>query len=68
MRREHQIREIKLLETRLDAGTTVDAGGLMKNPTSVYVDPALAEREWRGDRAERDDAGALRRPAAALLG
>jgi nitrite reductase/ring-hydroxylating ferredoxin subunit len=46
MRHEVQVRLLKQLEVRLDAGTNVDAGGLMKNPTSVYVDPKLAEQEW----------------------
>ncbi|MCH7580136.1 MAG: aromatic ring-hydroxylating dioxygenase subunit alpha [Chloroflexi bacterium] len=46
MRHEVQVRLIKQLETHLDAGTNVDAGGLMLNPTRVYVDPELAEREW----------------------
>ena len=46
MRHDVEIRLLKQLEAHLDAGTTVDAGGLMKNPTSVYVDPELAEREW----------------------
>ena len=46
MRSEEQVRLIKQLETHLDAGTNVDAGGLMRNPTSVYMDPELAEREW----------------------
>ncbi|MCI0778096.1 MAG: Rieske (2Fe-2S) protein, partial [Chloroflexi bacterium] len=46
MRHEEQVRLIKQLETHLDAGTNVDAGGLMLNPTSVYMDPELAEREW----------------------
>ena len=46
MRHEVQVTLIKQLETHLDAGTNVDAGGLMLNPTSVYVDPELAEREW----------------------
>ena len=46
MRHEEQVRLIKQLETHLDAGTNVDAGGLMRNPTSVYMDPELAEREW----------------------
>lgn len=31
----------------LDSGTTVDAGGLRSNPTSVYVDPGLAGEEWQ---------------------
>ena len=42
-----QVRLIKELLTKLDAGTTVDAGGLMRNPTSVYTDSDIAEREWR---------------------
>ena len=46
MRHEVQVKLIKQLETHLDAHTNVDAGGLMRNPTSVYIDPELAEREW----------------------
>ena len=46
MRHDVQVKLIKQLETHLDAHTNVDAGGLMRNPTSVYVDPELAEREW----------------------
>ena len=46
MRHETQVRLIKQLEMHLDAGTNVDAGGLMQNPTNVYIDPELAEREW----------------------
>ncbi len=41
-----QIKLIKQLETHLDAGTNVDAGGLMLNPANVYADPDLAEHEW----------------------
>ena len=37
---------------RLDAGANVDAGGIRHNPSSVYVDPDLADRE----RAEFFDA------------
>jgi phenylpropionate dioxygenase-like ring-hydroxylating dioxygenase large terminal subunit len=47
MRRDEQRRLIKELLTRLDSGTTVDAGGVRRNPTSVYVEPALAEQEWQ---------------------
>ena len=43
MRREEQVRQIKVLLAHLDSGTTVDAGGLRRNPTSVYVDADLAE-------------------------
>ena len=32
--------------SRLDAGTTADAGRIVANPTSVYTDAALAAREW----------------------
>lgn len=46
MERAEQVSQIKLLMSRLDAGTTVDAGGLVRNPTSVYTDPELAAREW----------------------
>ena len=30
---------------RLDSDINVDAGGFRYNPTSVYVDPELAEKE-----------------------
>ena len=40
-----QVTQIKTLMARLDAGTTVDAGGLRRNPTRVYTDPDLAARE-----------------------
>ena len=39
VRREVQLRLIKELLSKMDAGTTVDAGGLRRNPTAVYVDP-----------------------------
>ena len=39
MRHEVQVRLIKQLEARLDAGTNVDAGGLMLNPTRVTSTP-----------------------------
>lgn len=45
MERSEQIAQIKMLLARLDAGTNVDAGGLRRNPTEVYTDPVLAERE-----------------------
>jgi phenylpropionate dioxygenase-like ring-hydroxylating dioxygenase large terminal subunit len=47
MEHHEQIRAIKELLTRLDAGTNVDAGGQRRNPTSVYVDTDLAQREWQ---------------------
>ena len=46
MRHEVQVQLIKQLETHLDASTNVDGGGLMLNPTRVYADSELAEREW----------------------
>ena len=45
MRHDEQVRLIKQLCAHLDAGTTVDAGGLRLQPTSVYTDPELAELE-----------------------
>jgi hypothetical protein len=47
MRREEQIRVIELLMKRLDDGTTVDAGGLCRNPSDVYCSRDLAAQEWR---------------------
>lgn len=46
MERQEQVRLLKTLMSRLDSGTTVDAGGLRKNPTSVYTDPRMAQQEW----------------------
>lgn len=45
MRQDEQVRLIDEMLGRLDAGTNVDAGGLRRNPTSVYVDPEIAARE-----------------------
>lgn len=45
MRHEVQLRLIDEMLERLDAGVNVDAGGLRRNPTAVYVDPELAARE-----------------------
>ncbi len=47
MRHDVQVRLIKQLCAHLDAGTTVDAGGLRRLPTSDYTDPERAEREWQ---------------------
>ncbi len=47
MRHDEQVRLIKQLCAHIDAGTNVDAGGLVRLPTSDYTDPALAEREWQ---------------------
>jgi phenylpropionate dioxygenase-like ring-hydroxylating dioxygenase large terminal subunit len=46
VRQEVQVRLIEEMLERLDAGVNVDAGGLRRNPTTVYVDPELASREW----------------------
>ena len=43
--RSEQVSQIRLLMSRLDDGLNVDAGGFCRNPTSVYADPDLAERE-----------------------
>ncbi len=45
MRHDVQVRLIEEMLARLDAGTNVDAGGLRRNPTWVYVDRDLAARE-----------------------
>jgi hypothetical protein len=40
MRHAVQVQLIEELLERLDAGRNVDAGGLRRNPTNVYVDPS----------------------------
>lgn len=45
MRHDEQVRLIKELCARIDAGTNVDAGGLRRLPTADYTDPVLAEHE-----------------------
>ncbi len=45
MEREEQIRSIKEMLAFLDSATTVDAGGIRENPTSVYVDADHADHE-----------------------
>ena len=45
MEHAEQVAQIKTLMARLDSGTTVDAGGFRLNPTWVYTDPELADRE-----------------------
>lgn len=45
MRHEEQVRLTKEMLARLDAGVNVDAGGIRRNPTWVYVDADLAQRE-----------------------
>jgi len=46
MRHDEQVRLIKQLCAHLDGDTNVDAGGLRRNPTTTYTDPAQADREW----------------------
>ena len=46
MKKDEQIRLLKLLMERLDEDTNVDAGGMLKNPTSVYTCPDMAQKEW----------------------
>ncbi len=45
MEHAEQVAQMKLLMSRLDSGTTVDAGGVRLNPTSSYVDPDIAGLE-----------------------
>jgi phenylpropionate dioxygenase-like ring-hydroxylating dioxygenase large terminal subunit len=45
VRHGEQVRLIEEMLGRLDAGTNVDAGGVRRNPTEVYVDAQLAEQE-----------------------
>jgi phenylpropionate dioxygenase-like ring-hydroxylating dioxygenase large terminal subunit len=45
MRHDEQVRLLREIIGRLDTGTNVDAGGIRRNPTGVYVDPDLAARE-----------------------
>jgi len=46
MKKEEQVRLLKLLMQRLDHGTNVDAGFMLKNPASVYTCPEMAKKEW----------------------
>ena len=46
MHHDEQVRLIKQLCAHLDGDTNVDAGGLRRNPTAAYTDPAQADREW----------------------
>ena len=47
MRQPEQIRILKELLAHIDAGTNVDAGGILHNPTSAYTSTDLAAREWQ---------------------
>jgi phenylpropionate dioxygenase-like ring-hydroxylating dioxygenase large terminal subunit len=46
MKKEEQIKQLKLLMKRLDDDTNVDAGFMLKNPASAYTCPDLAQKEW----------------------
>ena len=46
MERQEQLRVLKLVMQRIDEGTTVDAGGIRRNPAWVYTCPDLAKKEW----------------------
>ena len=45
MERTEQLSQIKVLLSRLDSGTNVDAGGVRLNPTESYTDPSIADTE-----------------------
>lgn len=42
-----QVEIIKELSRQIDNDVNIDAGVMMKTPTSVYTCPDLAEKEWR---------------------
>ncbi len=46
METSEQIECMKLLMTRLDKGTTVDAGGMVRNPVDAYTSKERALQEW----------------------
>ena len=46
MKMTEQIRCMKLLMQRLDDGTTVDAGGMVRNPVEAYTSEDRAGKEW----------------------
>jgi len=43
---KEQIRCMKLLMQRLDDGTNVDAGGMVRNPVDAYISQERALHEW----------------------
>lgn len=47
MEMKEQIRCMKLLMQRLDDGTNVDAGGMVRNPVEAYISEDRALREWQ---------------------
>ena len=46
MKNDEQVRVIERLMQHLDHGTTVDAGGQVRNPVSGYTCPDIAQQEW----------------------
>ena len=46
MEAQEQIRVLKDLLGQIDSGSTVDAGGVRRNPVSAYTCAELAMREW----------------------
>ena len=46
MEMKEQIRCMKLLMQRLDDGTNVDAGGMVRNPVDAYISEERALHEW----------------------
>ncbi len=46
MQHETQVRILRELFRQLDNDVNVDAGEQLRQPTSVYTSPAVAEREW----------------------
>ena len=47
MKQEMQVRVLKELIEQLDTRTTCDAGKVVINPTSSYIDKSRGEREWK---------------------
>jgi phenylpropionate dioxygenase-like ring-hydroxylating dioxygenase large terminal subunit len=47
MKHATQVEVLKELIHQMDTDTTCDAGRVVVNPASAYVDAALAEREWK---------------------
>ena len=46
MKKDEQIRLLKQLIHQLDTGTNLDAGVVLRNPSSVYACPERLAREW----------------------
>lgn len=46
MQHAEQLRLLDGLLAHLDAGTNVDAGGMMRNPVDAYTDPEILATEW----------------------